>query len=154
MKPETIKVIEAISADVLKLVQIVLDDDKVGTNPKTGKNTLRRGALAKDVKANVRQAGDSVVIDVLFGNYLDYIEQGRAPRSGKQPPIDQLRDWALARNIPTDNSTLFLISRAIWRDGYEGRPVLATVEEELEKAFDERWADLIFDAVTEGLEIS
>lgn len=145
------KVIEAIAADVLKLSQTILSDNKVGTNAKTGRNTLRSSALQDSVRVEIRKMGDSVVIETLFDNYIDYIEQGRKPRTGKQPPIDALRDWALSRGIPTDNSTLFLIGRAIRRDGYEGRPVLATLEEEIEKQWDDKWADMLLDAVTDEL---
>ncbi|SBW07054.1 hypothetical protein [uncultured Dysgonomonas sp.] len=145
------KVIEAIAADVLKLSQTILSDNKVGTNAKTGKNTLKSSTLQESVRVEIRKIGDSVVIETLFDNYIDYIEQGRKPCTGKQPPIDALRDWALSRGIPTDNSTLFLIGRAIRRDGYRGRPVLAMLEEEIEKQWDGKWADMLFDAITDEL---
>lgn len=135
-----IKVMEAIAADVLKLSHIVMED-----------NNLKGSALDKNTQVTVKQSADSIVIETLFDNYVDYIEQGRKPMSGKQPPIDALRDWALSRNIPADNDTLFLISRAIWRDGIEARPILSTLEEEIEKAFDERWADQLFEAITDEL---
>lgn len=145
------KAIEAIAADVLKLSQTILSDGNVGKNAKTGRNTLKSSALQDNVKVEIRNIGESVVIETLFDNYIGYIEQGRKPRTGKQPPIDALRDWALSRGIPTDNSTLFLIGRAIRRDGYEGRPVLATLEEEIEKLFDDKWADMLFDTITDEL---
>lgn len=145
------KAMEAIAADVLKLSQTILSDRNIGTNTKTGKNTLKNSALEDSVRVEIRKMGESVVIETLFDNYISYIEQGRKPRTGKQPPIDALRDWALSRGIPTDNSTLFLIGRAIWRDGYEGRPVLATLEEEIEKQWDGKWADMLFDTIMDEL---
>ena len=141
MKTEAIiKVMEAIAADVLKLSHLVMES-----------NNLKDSALDRDVQVSVKQVADSIIIETLFDNYVDYIEQGRKPMSGKQPPIDAVRDWALSRNIPADNDTLFLISRAIWRDGIEARPILSTLEEEIEKAFDERWADQLFEAITDEL---
>lgn len=140
-------VIEAIAGDILMLAQLVMDDDGVGGNRKTGANTLKDSALLQQTKVDITNRDNSVVIDILFDHYIEYIEKGRKPRSGKQPPIDALRDWALARNIPTDNSTLFLISRAIWRDGFEGRPVLSTLEEEIGRHFDEEWAGKIYEAM-------
>lgn len=145
------KAMEAIAADVLKLSQTILSDRNIGTNTKTGKNTLKNSALEDSVRVEIRKMGESVVIETLFDNYISYIEQRRKPRTGKQPPIDALRDWALSRGIPTDNSTLFLIGRAIWRDGYEGRPVLATLEEEIEKQWDDKWADMLFDTIMDEL---
>lgn len=150
MNQEATKVIEAIAADVLRLSRMILDGN-AGINQKTGRNTLKGSALSESVQVQINNSSDGVVIETLFGNYIDFIEQGRKPRQGKQPPLDALRDWALQRGIPTDNSTLFLISRAIWRDGVEGRPILATLEEEIEKQFDEVWADQLFEAVTEEL---
>ncbi|MDH6311154.1 hypothetical protein M2451_004043 [Dysgonomonas sp. PFB1-18] len=144
-----VKLTEAIAADVVKLFHQILDEDSMGTNSKTGKNTLRDSAMNKNIRIKTYQTKDSIVIETLLDNYIDYIEQGRKPRSGKQPPIDALRDWALARGIPTDNSTLFLIGRAIWRDGYEGRPIMATLEDEIEKAFDERWAEQLLEVITD-----
>ncbi|WP_029902371.1 hypothetical protein [Prevotella sp. 10(H)] len=149
METAVTKVIEAIAADVMLLSQTLLGNDSIGINSKTGRNTLKGSSLVDNMKVNTRISGESVVIETLFDNYIEFIEQGRKPRSGKQPPIDSLRDWALSRGIPTDNSTLFLISRAIWRDGQEPRPILATLEEEIEKQFDDKWADMLLDAVTE-----
>ena len=145
------KVMELIAGDVLKLSHIIFADNGIATNPKSGKNTLKNSELEDSIKINMTQANDSVVIETLFNNYIDYIEQGRKPMTGKQPPMDAIRDWALSKGIPTDNSTLFLISRAIWRDGQQGRPILSKLEEEIEKAFDEKWADLILESITEEL---
>lgn len=152
MNTELQKVIEAITADIITLAQIVMDDDGIGINNKTGKDTLRDSSLLQDMKVDISERDNSIVIDLLFDHYIEYIEQGRKPRTGKQPPIDALRDWALARNIPADNSTLFLISRAIWRDGFEGRPILATLEEEIDKHFEEEWADMILEAMMSEVE--
>jgi hypothetical protein len=141
------KVIEAIAADVLTLARAVVAQNDVGTNPKTGKNTLKNSRLQDGVQVMVRSLGQPAIIEAMFDNYIRFVEQGRRPRSGKQPPTDALRDWALARGIPADNSTLFLIARAIWRDGYQGRPVLATLEEEIDRRFDDTWADMLFEAI-------
>ncbi len=148
MTDDIAKVIQAIANDILRLSQTILGDASIGTNAKTGKNTLKNSMLAKNVKVEIRNLDEPIVIETLFDNYVQYIEQGRKPRQGKQPPIDALRDWALARGIPTDNSTLFMISRAIWRDGQTGRPILATLEEEIAKQFEDKWADMLFEAIT------
>lgn len=146
------KVADAIAADVLALARFVMDDDGVGVNPKTGVNTLADSRLKQHFEVDVTEQGNSIVIDLLFDHYIEYLEGGRKPRTGKQPPVDALRDWALARNIPTDNSTLFLISRAIWRDGFDGRPILATLQEEIDRRFEEEWDDKIMEAMTAEIE--
>jgi len=140
MKEDIAQVMEAIAGDVLKLACIILE-----------KNGLKDSNLYNDVRVNIRQTENPIVIETLFDSYIDYLEQGRKPMTGKQPPIDTLRDWALSRGIPADNSTLFLISRAIWRNGQQGRPILSVLEEEIEKAFEEEWSDRIFKAITDEL---
>lgn len=143
------QVTQAIADDLRTLVNTIAND--IGTNPKTGRNTLASSNLIKNTDIKVNPKDGSVVIDILFDNYVNYIEHGRKPRTGKQPPIDALRDWALERNIPTDNSTLFLISRAIWRDGIEGRPILATLEEEIDHCMEGEWGDMLSDAAMQEI---
>lgn len=143
------QVTQAITDDLRTLVNTIAND--IGTNPKTGRNTLASSNLIKNTDIKVNPKDGSVVIDILFDNYVNYIEHGRKPRTGKQPPIDALRDWALERNIPTDNSTLFLISRAIWRDGIEGRPILATLEEEIDHRMEGQWGDMLSEAAMQEI---
>lgn len=140
MNEETAKVIETIANEIVSMARLVMENSNIG---------LRDSALRKDIGVEIKSLDRSIVIETIFADYIDYLERGRRPQQGKQPPIDELRDWALARGIPTDNSTLFLISRAIWRNGYEGRPILATLEEEIERKFEEEWADRLFEAITE-----
>lgn len=151
MNTHVLKVVEEISRDIVALAQFVLDNDSVGVNKKTGKNTLKDSLLIKNVEPRVSfgSNGDNVVIEVLFNNYIDYIEKGRRP--GKMPPVSALKEWAQSRGIPTDNGTLYAIANAIKRDGIEGRPILATLEREIENKFENEWADKLFEAMTEEL---
>jgi len=151
MNEATLKVIEAIANDVLTLSHLILEDDSISTNKKVNKNTLSSSMLKKNVETKIASLDSPVIINTFFGNYITYIENGRKPKQGKQPPTGALRDWALSRGIPTDNSTLFLIARAIWRDGYEGRPIIATLEKEIEESFDKEQYDKLFNAVTNEL---
>ena len=140
MKTSLTETIEAIANDVLILAQAVLDE-----------NELDNSSLRDKVKVQIKSMNEPIVVEVLFDNYIDYIERGRKPNSGGKPPIDALRNWALVRNIPADNSTLWAISTAIQRDGYEGRPIIASLEEQIENYFEREWADKLFDATTEEL---
>ena len=147
MNIATQKVINEIAADILSLAKAVFKDDKVSRNTKTGKNALKE--RTEDIKLEVDT--NNTVIRLLFDDYLTYLENDRPPRKGKLPPLDELRDWALSKNIPTDNATLFLIARDIWRDGHEGRPILATIEEQIEKRFETEWYDKLFEATIDEL---
>ncbi|HML64340.1 MAG TPA: hypothetical protein PKC55_05870 [Dysgonomonas sp.] len=149
MTPAVKKVIDQITNEIAILAGDIFKDDKISRNPKVNKNTLRE--KAKDVNVSWRAAKGNIVIEAYFDNYITFLEKGRAPRKGKFPPLDELRDWALSRNIPSDNSTLFLIARAIWRDGHEGRPILATLEERIDSKFETEWYDQLFEATIDEL---
>nr|DAE47084.1 MAG TPA: hypothetical protein [Caudoviricetes sp.] len=151
MNENTIKVIEALTEDVLTLSRLILEDDSISTNKKVRKNTLKESALKKDIKTEIKSLESPVIINALFDSYINYIEWNRPKEYGKQPPTDELRDWALSRGIPTDNSTLFLIARAIWRDGHEGRPIIATLEKEIEENFDKEIYDKLFNSIIEEI---
>ena len=151
MTDHVLKIVEEIGRDIVALAQFVIDNDSVGVNKKAGKNTLRDSLLIRDVDSHVSFGGngDNVVIEVLFNNYIDYIEKGRRP--GTMPPVSALKEWAQSRGIPTDNGTLFAIANAVKRDGIEGRPILATLEREIENSFENDWADKLFDSMTAEL---
>lgn len=144
-------VVEKIAADLLALARLVLEDDSVSTNIKIGKNTLKDSALKGDLAARVAFTEDPV-IDALFNNYVVYLEWDRPPKYGKKPPIDVLVDWAAKNGIPTDASTLWAISTAIWRDGHQGRPIFATMDRELEGLYMNDWAPQLFDATVDNLD--
>lgn len=149
MTPALKKAIDQITNEIAILAGDIFKDDKISSNPKVNKNTLRE--KAKNVNVSWRAANGNIVIEAYFDNYITFLEKGRAPRKGKFPPLDELRDWALSRNIPSDNSTLFLIARAIWRDGHEGRPILATLEERIDRKFETEWYDQLFEATIDEL---
>lgn len=151
MTDHVLKVVEEIGRDIVALAQFVIDNDSIGMNKKSGKNTLKDSLLIQDVDSRVSfgSNGDNVVIEVLFNNYIDYIEKGRRP--GKMPPVSALKEWAQSRGIPTDNGTLYAIANAIKRDGIEGRPILATLEQRIEDSFENDWADKLFDAMISEL---
>ncbi|MDR1091325.1 MAG: hypothetical protein LBL79_09640 [Prevotella sp.] len=151
MNNHVLKVVEEISRDIVALAQFVLDNDSIGVNRKTGRNTLKDSIMIKDADSRISfgSNGDNAVIEILFNNYIDYIEKGRSP--GKMPPISALKEWAQSRGISTGNSTLFAIANAIKRDGIEGRPILATLEREIEISFENEWYDKLFEAMTSEL---
>lgn len=149
MNEATIKIVEALASEILTLAQLIMEDGSIGTNPKAGRNTLRDSVLKNGIGQEVN--AENAVIQTFFNHYIDYIENTRAPKSGKMPPISTLRDWAEKNGIATDNSTLYLIARAIWRDGHEGRPILATLEQEIDSLFDKEYYDKLFEALIEDL---
>lgn len=147
------KVIHAIAEDMTVIAQLILESDNVSVNKKTGINTLANSNLKNDISSTVSFFGDGQInISAVFNYYIDFLEWDRPPEYGKSgPPIDVLREWALSHDVPTDNSTLFAISRAIWRDGHKGRPILLTLGNEMEDSFNAEYYEKIFDAIIDEL---
>lgn len=150
MNKEILKIVEAIGNDILTLVNIIFEDDSISNNRKVGKNTLKNSALRNDVETKVI-ASDNAIIQTFFNHYIIYIEKGRK-KGAKRIPIDALRDWALRKGIPTDNNTLYAIQTAIVRDGIKGRPILATLENNIEELFEKQYFDELFTAIITELQ--
>lgn len=140
MNEATIKVLNSIAEDVLTLVHLVLDE-----------NGLQDSVLKDDVRCTV-EASDNPVIQVLFDDYIQYIENGRKPGQGEAPPISALREWALRKGIPTTNDVLYGIAETIRKQGLAPRPILARLEQEIEDYFTNKWADQLFEAIIQELE--
>lgn len=145
------KIIKEIAKDIVVLSRVILDDDSISKNTKINKNTLKGSKLEKEISSTVKETGDSITINTLFLPYIRFLEWDRPPKYGKQPPIHVLRDWALSKNIPTDNSTLYLIARAIWEQGHKGRPIIATLSDQVETVLDDKAFKRLEDSLIESL---
>lgn len=121
--------------DIMMLVQAV----------KVGRNTIIGSDIYNNLQVKATNDGD-LVFDILLNDYLTYIESGRR-KGAKFPPVEPIVKWARKRGIPTDNSTIFLIRRAISRDGIAPRPFMDKVFEDIEYAWDKGWADELFDEI-------
>lgn len=150
MNKTTIDVINNIANDILTLLNIIFEDDSISNNRKVGKNTLKDSALRNDVEAKVITS-DNAIIQTFFNHYIIYVEKGRK-KGAKRIPIDALRDWALRKGIPTDNNTLYAIQTAIVRDGIKGRPILATLENNIEELFEKQYFDELFTTIITELQ--
>lgn len=155
MSAESVQmIINAIADDLLAISHAVLEDDSISANRKTGQNTLKDSALNGDLYATISQTtGEDAVITAFFNHYVVYLEWSRPPKYGKRPPISALKDWAEKKGIPTDALTLAKIATAIWRDGHTGRPIFATIDRETDNLYQTEWADKLYAAVTEELDI-
>lgn len=137
--------------ELISIAREVMDDDRVGINVKVGQNTLADSQLKEQIEGIVKARGD-VVITLLFNHYIDYIIAGRAPKVGKPPPIDVLKDWAERKGIPTDAPTLYAISYAIWRDGYAGRPIFEALDRKIDAAWASGFSDRLFEGLLEDVD--
>lgn len=143
-------IIMSISRDIMELVRMVMESNNL-INNKVGRNTIAPDSdIYKNLLVKATNDGD-LVFDIMLNDYLKYIESGR--RAGaKFPPVEPIVRWARARGIPTDNSTIFLIRRAIARDGIAPRPFMVYVFEEIDQSWDDGWADRIFNKIIAELD--
>ena len=139
------KIVKSIANDILSIARMILESNNL-INEKVGRNTIAPDSeLYKTLKVESRNDGD-IVFDMMLNDYL-----GR--RAGaKLPPVEPIVRWARQRGIPTDNSTIYLIRRAISRDGIKPRPFLSYIFDELDERWNDDWSDEIFNRIIEQLD--
>lgn len=136
-----------LSKDILEIVRQIAESETM-INPKTGKNTIAPDSdLYKAIQVQATSDGD-LVYDIILNGYIQYIENGRRP-NGKFPPVEPIIRWARKHGIPDDNSTIFLIRRAIARDGIKPRPMMEKVFDTIDTRWDGDMADKVFEAIIE-----
>jgi hypothetical protein len=140
----------SISKDIMELVRMVMESNNL-INTKVGRNTIAPDSdIYKSLQVKATNDGD-LVFDIMLNDYLTFIESGRR-KGAKFPPVEPIVKWARKRGIPTDNSTIFLIRRAISRDGIRPRPFMQFVLEEIDTSWDDGWADEIFNKIMEEID--
>ena len=145
-------IIRAISKDIVEAARRIMASD-VGINQKTKppKNTLVGSNLYKQIKRSWKEDGDNIVIDTFFNDYIGYIEWDRPPKYKKRPPTREIVKWLQRKHIVSSNeninSVAYVISRSIWKKGWKGRKILEALDKYVDSNFDEKYADMIFDAL-------
>lgn len=132
------------SKEIMEVVRVVMESNLL-ENRKVGRNTIAPDSdIYKNLQIKATHDGD-LVYDIILNDYLTFIESGRR-KGAKMPPVEPIIKWARSRGIPTDNSTIFLIRRAISRDGIAPRPFMATVLEQIDLRWD-GWSDDLFEEI-------
>lgn len=144
------KIIQEITNDIVKGARDIMASD-VGINQKVGKNTLVGSNLYKQISTSWKETGDNVVIDTFFNHYIEFIESGRMPKKGKRPPVLEIAKWLRRKHIVSSNENImkvaYAVSYVIWRDGFKARKILEALDKYVDSQFDNRYADMIFDAL-------
>lgn len=143
------KIVMEFSKDLMQLVRMVMESN-VGINQKVGRNTLTSSQIYKTLSVKATNDGD-LIFDIVLNDYITFIESGRR-KGAKFPPVEPIVRWARSKGIPTDNSTIFLIRRAISRDGIKPRPIMQYVFEEVDREWDEQLADELFNKIMEMID--
>lgn len=146
---EISKIVMEFSKDIMALVRMVMESN-VGINSKVGVNTLVNSQIYKTLSVKATNDGD-LIFDIILNDYLVFIENGRR-KGAKMPPVEPIVRWARSKGIPTDNSTIYLIRRAISRDGVKARPIMQHVFEEIDRIWGDELADEIFNVIMEEID--
>lgn len=91
------------------------------------------------------------VFDLFYNDYLQYIEEGRKPRARKVP-IRPLVDWMKRNLISDDVRVAYAIRESIYQLGIPARPLLEPFGEMLDKRFEEKIYDEIFNTIITNLD--
>ena len=135
---------KAFAEDVMNITADIMASSML-VNDKVGRNTI--APYSNIFKEMYAKASGNIVIQLLLNDYVQYIESGRKAGS-KFPPIQPIVQWAKKRGIPTDNSTIFLIRRAIAEDGIRPRPFMYKVLETIDKKWEGEWSSELFKELT------
>ena len=147
MNENIIKAFNLLAVDILDLFHKVLASDvSINRKPMAGKNTLKDSRLAQEAQIQT----DIPFFHLILNDYIDDIENGRRVKA-PLVPIEDLRDWARRKGIPSDNKTLEIIQYAIWRDGIQGRPVMKTFFNMLDKEWNATYSKQLFEAILHNL---
>lgn len=135
---------KAFAEDVMNITADIMASSML-VNDKVGRNTIAPDSnIFKEMYA---KASGNIVIKLLLNDYVQYIESGRKAGS-KFPPIQPIVQWAKKMGIKTDNSTIFLIRRAISEDGIKPRPFMYKVLETIDNKWDGEWSSELFQELT------
>lgn len=143
------KIVMEFSKDLMQIVRMVMESN-VGINEKVGENTLVKSNIYKTLSVKATNDGD-LIFDIILNDYLTFIESGRR-KGAKMPPVEPIVRWCKSKGISTDNSTIFLIRRAISRDGIRPRPIMQYVFDEIDREWNDGLADEIFNKIMEEID--
>lgn len=152
MNTDTILICREIANEMVDMARMIMDSH-VGVNNKVGINTLKDSDLYRQIDWKV-SFGDTIIIENMFNYYIQFIEDGRPPKKGKMPPEDAIIKWLRKKHIVSSNrnikSVAYLIRRAIWRDGYNPRPILKILSDNIEIKWEE-WAGKLFESMIKDI---
>ena len=132
------KIVTEFTKDIMQLVHAVMEGQDIGNNKSSSD-------IYKNLQVKATNDGD-LVFDIILNDYLKFIESGRR-KGADMPPVKPIVEWAKKHGIPTDNGTIYLIRRAISRDGIAPRPFMDKVFADIDYVWDKDWADELFDEI-------
>lgn len=122
--------------------------NKRGSRRSGGRVTLEFSNLDNESKIEE----NDFKFNLFYNDYLQYIESGR--KIGETPvPIRVLIDWIKRKHISNDVKVAYAIRESIYQLGIPARPLLEPFGNMLDKRFEEKLYDYIFNTITEKLDL-
>lgn len=140
--------INKIRREILTLFREILESD-YALNKRSG-TTLKVSHLSHDAEVKHIETNESNIFNLMYNDYLQYIESGRKPFV-KKVPVRALIKWAKERGIPSDNKTIFAIRESIFKRGIAARKLLDPFGNLIDNTWDKKWADDIFNDLNNDL---
>lgn len=103
-----------------------------------------------DVQAKIEE--NDFTFNLFYNDYLEYIESGRKPKARKVP-IMAIISWMKKNFISDDIRVAYAIRQSIYQLGIPARPLLQPFGNMLDKRFEEKLYDYIFNTITEKLDL-
>lgn len=103
-----------------------------------------------DVQAKIEE--NDFTFNLFYNDYLEYIESGRKPKARKVP-IMAIISWMKKNFISDDVRVAYAIRQSIYQLGIPPRPLLEPFGNMLDKRFEEKLYDYIFNTITEKLDL-
>ena len=103
-----------------------------------------------DVQAKIEE--NDFTFNLFYNDYLEYIESGRKPKARKVP-IMAIISWMKRNFISDDVRVAYAIRESIYQLGIPPRPLLQPFGNMLDKRFEEKLYDYIFNIITEKLDL-
>ena len=146
------KIAKQLSREIMYVWRELMDSDyavnKRGSRRSGGRVTLEFTYL--DVQAKIEE--NDFTFNLFYNDYLEYIESGRKPKARKVP-IMAIISWMKRNFISDDVRVAYAIRQSIYQLGIPPRPLLQPFGNMLDKRFEEKLYDYIFNTITEQLDL-
>lgn len=135
-----LEMINKIRKEILTLFRYILESP-YALNKRSG-TTLKVSHLSHDAEVEHMENGDSDLFNLMYNDYLQYIESGRKPFA-KKVPIKALIKWGRERGL-NDNRTLYAIRESIYKRGIAARQILDPFGKLIDNNWENKWGNEIF----------
>ena len=95
---------------------------------------------------------ENPLIEFIFHDYMVLmIEDELSGNFSVFPSLSDIREWILSKGLSADNTTLSVVSEALWHIKNTNSPILEMLLNTTDELFETKWADILFQTITKDL---